>query len=157
MKKEEKTEAIELQINEIVKQLHQVQDHLHWLTKSLQQMGNIQVQKLILNHPHLENLIYQMERLEIKEVSGTLNVGNNFGLEAFEKQVKKRKGGFSNWLMFEEKDWGTVDHDQTSGKQSSQSSDHQSIFQAKLHSSSIQHSEFSIEKNRRGFKVKING
>lgn len=156
MKKEEKIEAIELQINEVVNQLKQVQDQLQWLTKGLQQMGNIQIQRLVLNQPHLENLIYQMERLEIKEVSGTLNVGNNFGLEAFEKQVKKRKGGLSDWLISEEEGWGMIEPNRTSEKNSSEA-DHQSTIQAKLHSASIQHSEFSVEKNQRGFKVKING
>lgn len=55
---------------------------------------HINVEKLDVQQ--LENLIFQLDKLDITDLSGTLNIGNNFGVEkpsvnADEKGRKKHK------------------------------------------------------------------
>ncbi|HYE82918.1 MAG TPA: hypothetical protein VEG39_12235 [Clostridia bacterium] len=45
-----------------------------------------------LNVQQLENLVFSLDTLDIKDLSGTLNIGNNFGIkEPAEKTKNKSK------------------------------------------------------------------
>lgn len=53
---------------------------------------HIHVEKLDVQQ--LENLVFSLDTLDIKDLSGTLNIGNNFGIkESAEKTKDKSKKG----------------------------------------------------------------
>jgi hypothetical protein len=50
---------------------------------------DIHIDHLSLYRPVLENLIFNLDKLDIKELSGSLNLGNNFGVKTAADIVKK--------------------------------------------------------------------
>lgn len=155
MKKKESPKNVEWQIKEISKQLNKMQDHLHFLTNEVKKQGNIQIHEMNLHHPQLENLTYQLDHLEIKEVSGTLNFGNNFGLETLTKRKGKNEWAFSKWFpMFEEKVQDESNRDQT--KKGCRSSEQVNKPKEAINLSSTSIAYSSIEKREYGYRVKIN-
>lgn len=151
MKKEASPKNVEWQLQVISKQLHHIQEHLHFLTNEVKKQGNIQVHEMNLHHPRLENLTYKLDHLEIKEVSGTLNFGNNFGLDTLTKKDGKNEWGFSKWFLAlskkteEQKDPSSQD-DVKANKQRSQET-------VNISSNATGHS--SIEKREHGYRIKI--
>jgi len=47
----------------------------------------IHIDTLHIHQPVLENLTFRLDQLDIKELSGSLNLGNNFGAKPSEKSV----------------------------------------------------------------------
>ncbi|MEB3100295.1 hypothetical protein [Ferviditalea candida] len=78
---------------------HEIQRKLEKIEKTLEQMRNgtteyhIKVEHLHVDRPVLENLIFRMDQLDIDELSGSLNLGNNFGTPGMELFSKDEKGG----------------------------------------------------------------
>jgi hypothetical protein len=52
---------------------------------------DIHIENLNVHDPVLENLTFRLDKLDIKELSGALNMGNNFGVEVKEKPKSKEK------------------------------------------------------------------
>ncbi|GMA62801.1 hypothetical protein NZD89_23620 [Alicyclobacillus fastidiosus] len=53
--------------------------------------GTINIQNLKIEQATLDKLLFQLERIDVKELSGTLNLGNNFQLDNPEKRVLSNK------------------------------------------------------------------
>jgi len=56
---------------------------------------NVTIEQLHIHHPVLERLEYRLDRLDIEQLSGSLNLGNNFGARFGEAGVpcKPASGG----------------------------------------------------------------
>lgn len=98
----------------------EIQRKLENIEKALEQMRNgtteyhIKVDHFHVDRPILENLIFRMDQLDIDELSGSLNLGNNFGtpgmefLSTDEKGKRNRESGGTA-----DADAGSKDHEQT--------------------------------------------
>lgn len=77
---------------------HEIQRKLEKIEKALEQMRagtteyHIKVEHLHVDRPVLENLIFRMDQLDIDELSGSLNLGNNFGTPGTELFSKDEMG-----------------------------------------------------------------
>ncbi|MDN4526705.1 hypothetical protein [Fictibacillus fluitans] len=73
------------QLEELIKQSANQENHpssaIHY---------HVHIEKLELQNPVLENLSFTLDNLDIEELSGALNLGNNFGVTVGEKQLKEK-------------------------------------------------------------------
>ncbi|MFB5191339.1 hypothetical protein [Alicyclobacillus fastidiosus] len=53
--------------------------------------GTVNIQNLKIEQATLDKLLFQLERIDVKELSGTLNLGNNFQLDNPEQRVLSNK------------------------------------------------------------------
>lgn len=80
------------------KLLQQINDRLERLEKELSSNSrgkldyHITIEHVHLNHPVLENLTFQLDSLDIEEVSGALNLGNNFATRVEPKDKSQAQG-----------------------------------------------------------------
>lgn len=87
--------------------LEELEERIRKLEETIDKMNKtpneyyFNIDKLIVNDPILENLIFQLDKLDIKELGGTLNLGNNFGVET--KDEKKIKDKLKKMERHEEK------------------------------------------------------
>jgi hypothetical protein len=93
MGKHDDSNCDNLLLREIYKKLTSIEGEVEKL-KSMPEY-HIKVEKLDVQQ--LENLIFQLDTLDIKDLSGTLNIGNNFdtkkpSCKIVEKGSKKPKG-----------------------------------------------------------------
>lgn len=78
------------------KALEKVESRLVQLEHSLQELikqgtsYEIVIEELNIHDPSLDNLTFRFDKLDVKEVSGALNLGNNFGVNVH--QSKKKSG-----------------------------------------------------------------
>lgn len=56
--------------------------------------NHVVIEDLTLDHPVLEKLIFHLDKLQLKDLSGALNLGNNFGVTVSEKSLKGKKPKF---------------------------------------------------------------
>ncbi len=82
-----KTELIETihKLNQRITQLEQVVNQL-----SRPVIEQVTIERVYLQNPVLERLEFGLESIDIKELSGALNLGNNFGVSVEPLQNKKR-------------------------------------------------------------------
>lgn len=113
----------------------EIQRKLENIEKALEQMRNgtteyhIKVDHLHVDRPILENLIFRMDQLDIDELSGSLNLGNNFGtpgMEFFSKEEKGKRGREPGGSA--DADVGSKDHEQTFTRKGSGEFSEQSGF-----------------------------
>lgn len=71
--------------------VQQLERRLRKLEKELADLTakhpKIHIDTLHIHQPVLENLTFRLDQLDIKELSGSLNLGNNFGAKPSEKSV----------------------------------------------------------------------
>ncbi|MZQ83593.1 hypothetical protein GQF01_15880 [Paenibacillus sp. 5J-6] len=72
-----------LTVQQLEKRLKKLEDELSNLTAKHPQ---IHIDTLHVHQPVLENLTFRLDHLDIKELSGSLNLGNNFGAKPNEKK-----------------------------------------------------------------------
>ncbi|WP_248924616.1 hypothetical protein [Paenibacillus hamazuiensis] len=66
-------------------------ERLHGLEKAVEKLSektgghSITIQNLHVHNPSLEQLMFRLDRLDIDELSGALNLGNNFGTRVGKK------------------------------------------------------------------------
>lgn len=87
MGKHKKRKADSLLLTELYKKVQQLEKAVDILTEK-STAYNINIEKLDVQK--LENLTFHLDSLDIDELSGSLNIGNNFGL----KQEKDFSGIF---------------------------------------------------------------
>lgn len=64
---------------ELLAQLTQLTEQMSEVTEKLQkQTMNVTVQSLHVDHATLERLVFRLDSLDIHDLSGSLNLGNNF-------------------------------------------------------------------------------
>jgi len=78
-----------LNIQEIESKLKEISHKLDQLEQSSRQ--NIYIETVNIDHPSLEKLTFTLDKLDIKELSGSLNLGNNFGTQIGQDMLKKLK------------------------------------------------------------------
>ncbi|WP_261302536.1 hypothetical protein [Paenibacillus andongensis] len=85
---EAKTAAIshvhEQHVQQLERRLRKLEEELADLTAK---HPKIHIDTLHIHQPVLENLTFRLDQLDIKELSGSLNLGNNFGAKPSEKSV----------------------------------------------------------------------
>jgi hypothetical protein len=85
---EAKTAAIshvhEQHVQQLERRLRKLEEDLADLTAK---HPKIHIDTLHIHQPILENLTFRLDQLDIKELSGSLNLGNNFGAKPSEKSV----------------------------------------------------------------------
>lgn len=75
--------ATSLTVQQLEKRLKKLEEELSNLTAKHPQ---IHIDTLHVHQPVLENLTFRLDHLDIKELSGSLNLGNNFGAKPNEKK-----------------------------------------------------------------------
>ena len=78
-----------LLLREIYKKLVSVEEEVEKLKSKPEY--HISIEKLDVQH--LENLTFALDSLDINDLSGTLNIGNNFGTKAACNTASKSKKG----------------------------------------------------------------
>ena len=85
---EAKTAAIshvhDQHVQQLERRLRKLEEELADLTAK---HPKIHIDTLHIHQPVLENLTFRLDQLDIKELSGSLNLGNNFGAKPSEKSV----------------------------------------------------------------------
>jgi hypothetical protein len=71
-----KDDAQDIIIRDLEARLHKLEQHLSDMASK---RPEIHIENLHMHQPVLENLTFRMDQLDIHEVSGSLNLGNNFG------------------------------------------------------------------------------
>jgi Spore germination protein GerPC len=93
MGKHDSSNSDNLLLREIYKKLMSIEGEVEKL-KSRPEY-HINVEKMEVQQ--LENLVFQLDTLDIEDLSGTLNIGNNFGVkkpvEKTKEKGKKRSNG----------------------------------------------------------------
>lgn len=80
----EPASASSLTVQQLEKRLKKLEEELSNLTAKHPQ---IHIDTLHIHQPVLENLTFRLDHLDIKELSGSLNLGNNFGAKPNEKKA----------------------------------------------------------------------
>ncbi|GGI45947.1 hypothetical protein GCM10008018_14670 [Paenibacillus marchantiophytorum] len=70
-------------VQQLEKRLKQLEEDL---AKLVTKHPQIHIDVLHVHQPVLENLTFRLDHLDIKELSGSLNLGNNFGAKPTEKK-----------------------------------------------------------------------
>ncbi|NQX66829.1 hypothetical protein HQN90_11910 [Paenibacillus alba] len=78
-----KPDSTSLYVQQLERRLKKLEDELANLTAKHPQ---IRIDTLHVHQPVLENLTFRLDHLDIKELSGSLNLGNNFGAKPNEKK-----------------------------------------------------------------------
>lgn len=71
-------------VQQLERRLRKLEEELADLTAK---HPKIHIDTLHIHQPVLENLTFRLDQLDIKELSGSLNLGNNFGAKPSEKSV----------------------------------------------------------------------
>jgi len=88
--------------NESKKAMERLETRLSTLEHSLQELLNrgisyeITIEELNIHDPYLDHLTFRFDKLDVKEVSGALNLGNNFGVNVHQGEKKKNKSKSEN-------------------------------------------------------------
>lgn len=76
----------------LIEQIQQTNLLLETLPERIGQNGaKVVVERLEIGQAHLDKLLFQLDRIDVQELSGTLNLGNNFQLEDGKAQVERSK------------------------------------------------------------------
>ncbi|WP_261131304.1 hypothetical protein [Bacillus sp. Marseille-Q3570] len=78
------------EIEELKRQI----DTLHQLVESNKQPieYHFHINQVDIHHPTLEELNFKLDQIDIEDLSGALNVGNNFGVSVRDRKNKKKCG-----------------------------------------------------------------
>lgn len=53
--------------------------------------GTVSIQNLNIEQATLDKLLFQLDKIDVKDLSGTLNLGNNFQLDKADKQTTSNR------------------------------------------------------------------
>ncbi len=75
--------------------IQELHDRVAQLEKMIQQLSRpvfeqVTIERVYVQNPVLEHLEFGLDNIDIKELSGSLNLGNNFGVST-EKQIGKKQ------------------------------------------------------------------
>lgn len=88
-KKRWKSEKKQL-LEEMDKKIKKMEDIIEQISSKPLEY-HINIEKLDIHNPVLENLTFRLDKLDIKELGGALNLGNNFGVRINEKENARGK------------------------------------------------------------------
>lgn len=77
----------------LLERIEQLQQQVQQLESTLQQMSrpvieHVTIERVYLQHPVLEKLEFAFDRIDIKDLSGAFNLGNNFGVNVDPRKTK---------------------------------------------------------------------
>lgn len=81
-----KTENALKNLNHTVQRIEEVLDKMN------EHRVQVTIQNLHVNQASLEQLVFRLDKLDIDELSGSLNLGNNFGTDAVRQQKTTTRG-----------------------------------------------------------------
>lgn len=85
---------------QLLEQLQKTNDILSTLPEKIEQSGGkVVIQRLEIRQAHLDKLLFQLDNIDVQDLSGTLNLGNNFQLEDGKKQIPKQTMPVLNRLL----------------------------------------------------------
>ncbi|QQE80154.1 hypothetical protein [Alicyclobacillus sp. SO9] len=73
-----KSKRMQQQLQELTEKLTVLTKHVEELNKSDAHRGRVNIEKLEIDQAFLDQLVFRLESLDIEELSGSLNLGNNF-------------------------------------------------------------------------------
>ena len=82
-----------------VKEIKELNNKINEIEKLVKQLDerkveyNITIEQLDLHDPILENLTFRLDNLDIKDLSGALNLGNNLGVNVHQNEKKEEVRG----------------------------------------------------------------
>lgn len=95
-------------LQEIVEKIDAIQKKLHEIPKETT-VYHITIQNLDIHDPVLKELTFSLENLDIKELSGALNMGNNFGPKVEQKPKNEQEQKPDKKEQTEEQDKKTAE------------------------------------------------
>lgn len=91
-KKKKRNEQLLAELKHKVKKMEQIIQNIN--NKSPEY--HINIEKIMIENPQLDNLTFRLDKLDIKELGGALNMGNNFGIEVVKDQKHKKQSKDNN-------------------------------------------------------------
>jgi hypothetical protein len=88
--KGDKAEGPSKEVDDINKRLKLIEEILKEIKKKPLKC-HITIEEINLDNLQLENLIFNLEKIDVKELSGALNIGNNFGVTVNKEGKKNDK------------------------------------------------------------------
>jgi predicted ribosome quality control (RQC) complex YloA/Tae2 family protein len=80
-----KKQAISPEISELEKKIQQLEETIQKLQKSGSEY-HVHIDHIHINQPVVEELSFHLDSLDIEDLSGALNLGNNFGVTVGKKK-----------------------------------------------------------------------
>ncbi|WDL95528.1 hypothetical protein [Alicyclobacillus sp. ALC3] len=85
---------------QLIEQLQQTNELLSQLPDQIARGGgSVVIENLHVDSAHLDKLLFQLDRVDVQELSGTLNLGNNFRLDEAKTQVSKNTKNILTHLL----------------------------------------------------------
>lgn len=85
---------------QLIEQLQQTNELLSQLPDQIARSGgSVVIENLHVDSAHLDKLLFQLDRVDVQELSGTLNLGNNFRLDEAKTQVSKNTKNILTHLL----------------------------------------------------------
>lgn len=139
------------ELEQILQRLQSIEEKLEQL-KQKPVHQHFQVQQMTVYDPYLENLTYQLERINVKELSGSLSIGNNFEMVTKEKRKKD-----AIYKMKKEQEPKKKEKDSVRSEEGNHQIQTASILQddEKVTSKEDFHEQREIEQTLLGYRVKI--
>lgn len=82
------TEKLESILNDLINRIENIEKKMDSLSGQ-ELTKHVHIEHVDLHR--LENLVFRLDQLNIKELSGSLNIGNNFGVEKPQKKSETQK------------------------------------------------------------------
>lgn len=86
MRASRKAESAEM-LRELHNKVAQLEHMIHQLSRPV--IEHVTIERVYVQNPVLEHLEFGLDTIDIKELSGSLNLGNNFGLSSTPPNGKK--------------------------------------------------------------------
>lgn len=102
-------------LKELNEKIQKIEKALEELTQSEKIEHQISIESLNMKDPVLENLTFQLDQLKLEEVSGALNLGNNFGITVHQKPKHKKKKPKDDSCESDEETTSPINDRETSG------------------------------------------
>ncbi|HEU4963637.1 MAG TPA: hypothetical protein VFV52_07225 [Bacilli bacterium] len=78
-------------LDDLLRKIHELETLLQEQVEKVLDAPRITVEHMHLYYPKVEDLKFSLETLHIKELSGALNMGNNFGVKVEPKPKEEQK------------------------------------------------------------------
>lgn len=81
-------------IQQLFQKITQLEQSINQLSKPI--IEQVTIEKMIVQNPVLENIEFSLDKIDVKELSGALNIGNNIGVTV-DKQKSTRGNNQSSF------------------------------------------------------------
>lgn len=97
--------ALKAPLEEIIERLKNIEESMSKL-KDSPYIKTVNIRQLTVEKPNVEKLTFKLDKLDVEEVSGALNLGNNFGTRVNQQpdinEKKQEDINIHKHLMFED-------------------------------------------------------